>query len=140
MTDADKTELWRDLDRRVFLITQLVNSTKTRLKAAERSFLENVTGVTPACYQAVNQIQRIVQALEERMVHVNQLIASGSSADIARATVIAGSDLTFRNDAMHKLISEESLPPIAIDGLGAFLDELFKQIQLRKLRSSNNLF
>lgn len=140
MTDADRTELWKDLDRRVFLITQLINNSKDRLQAVERSFRENVPSVTPSCYQAVNQIHRIIQALEERMVSVNKLIAAGSNAEIARATVIAGSDLVFKNDAMHKLISEDNLPPIALDGVNNHLEELFKQAQVRKVRSSTNFF
>ena len=140
MTESQRTELWHDLDRRVFLITQLINTTKSRVKDAERSLLENVPAVLPTCYQAINEIQRILQALEERMNHINTLIASGKESDVAKATVIAGSDLSFKNDAMHKLISDESLAPIAFDNLSSHLDDLFRTAGQRKRRESSGLF
>lgn len=140
MTDSQRTELWQDLDRRVFLITQLINTSKQRLKDTERQLLENVPAVVPACYTAVNEVQRIIQSLEERMNQINQLIAAGKESDIAKATVIAGSDLTFKNDAMHKLISDESLAPIPFDDIGSHLDGLFRTAGQRKRRESSGLF
>lgn len=137
---TQRTELWQDLDRRVFFLTQLINTTKERLKETEHSLLVNVTSVTSSCYNAVNEIQRVVQALEDRINQINGLIASDREIDIAKATVISGSDLVFKNDAMHKLISDESLAPLAFENLSAHLDGLFKAASVRKQRTSTGLF
>ncbi len=136
--DVKRTELWQDLDRRVFVLSQLIQNTQIRLREVERGVLANVQNAHAGIYASMNEIQRILQALEDRLELINKLVATNEPKDIAKATVLANADLEFKNDAMHKLISDESLPPLPADQWASRLDELFEQSIIQKKRESKS--
>lgn len=140
MTDKERTELWKDLDRRVFTLTQLTQFALTQVHDIENSLLKSVVVNASTQLTALNHLKRTITALEARIEEINMLLAAGSTEDLKRAMLLAQKDLQFKNDAVHKLLSEEALPPLPIDQARSHVEALLSEARGRKQRASSGLF
>lgn len=134
-----KQEFLNEVSLEANRLVYVIATYRPRLTAIERHMIDNMAVVSPDGQKALSLIRRVLDATEIRLDEISRLLALGTQEGIDSANRLVESPLTVKNDSLHKLITEDPIPPIPTLELKKALDIFFGKIQITKRTRQANI-
>ncbi len=105
-----------------------VEDSKQRFETLSPHALDYFNSMSGEIAKSFGRLKTIIQALDERVNVIDQLISSKRDSSLYEAETLIFSDLTFCADSMHSVLGEESMDDLPRSRWEVVVENLFQEV------------
>ncbi|MBP9837939.1 MAG: hypothetical protein KBC84_04425 [Proteobacteria bacterium] len=114
----------------------LINESEVLIHKLENDLGKCSIKITPRGVDCLGTARRIVRALEERVIQINEKLFSGRSSDLFEADRLLNTKLVVSESPIDALLDSKPIPALALEDCTIALNRIFEEIDLEKRRAA----
>ena len=130
--ETELSQMIESLTRRRQDILTIIKQAEEQLETVDECMLKHLPKNTTGSIQAVIQVRRIIEALENRVGQIETLLSEAQPIDPDQAHELLEGAVNMGEDSLSSLIDAPALPPLAPQDWRPALSSLFKRISRRR--------